>query len=241
MTPDELAKSIDFALLGPDTTVSDVRRFCEKALEYNFATVFVNPCYVSIISSLLQESSVKAGVAIGFPLGASTTSAKKFEVADAIERGAREVDMVMNVGALRSGQFDMVARELSTIVELIRKKEVQESAGTILVKVIIEICYLTDAEKQMACKLVEESGADFVKTSTGFGPSGATPHDVRLLRKSVSSNVGVKASGGIRSLEQVISMLDAGASRIGTSSGVEIMTEFLAANKQKVKSREYRS
>ncbi len=135
----------------------------------------------------------------------------------------------------------MVARELSTIVELIRKKEVQESAGTILVKVIIEICYLTDAEKQMACKLVEESGADFVKTSTGFGPSGATPHDVRLLRKSVSSNVGVKASGGIRSLEQVISMLDAGASRIGTSSGVEIMTEFLAANKQKVKSREYRS
>jgi deoxyribose-phosphate aldolase len=236
MTLDELAKSIDFALLRPDATINDVRRFCEKALEHNFATVFVNPCYIPIIGNLLRESAVKAGVAIGFPLGASTTSVKRFEAEDAIERGAREVDMVMNVGALKSGQPEMVARELASIVELTRKKEVEESTGTILVKVIIETCYLTDAEKRTACRLVEESGADFVKTSTGFGPSGATPYDVRLLRKSVSSNVGVKASGGIRNLEQVISMLDAGASRIGTSSGVEIVTEFLAASKQKVKS-----
>ena len=236
MTSDELAKSIDFALLRPDATINDVRRFCDQALEYNFATVFVNPCYIPIISNLLRESAVKAGAAIGFPLGASTTSAKRFEAQDAIERGAREIDMVMNIGALKSAQFDMVARELSAIIELVRKKEVEVSTGTVLVKVIIETCYLTDAEKRTACRLVEEAGADFVKTSTGFGPSGATPYDVRLLRKSVSSNVAVKASGGIRNLEQVISLLDAGASRIGTSAGVEIMTEFLAANKQKVKS-----
>lgn len=235
MTPDELAKSIDFALLKPDATVDDVSKFCRKALEYNFASVFVNPCYVPIVSNLLQGSSVKAGVAIGFPLGASTTSIKRLEVEDAIERGAREVDMVINIGALKSGQLDVVQRELATIVDLTRKKEVEESAGTILIKVILETCYLTDAEKKAACRMVEESGADFVKTSTGFGPSGATPYDVRFLRESVGSNVGVKASGGIRSLEKVISLLDAGASRIGTSAGVEIIAEFLAKNKQKVK------
>ncbi len=235
MTRDELAKSIDFALLKPDATVDDVSKFCRKALEYNFASVFVNPCYVPIISNLLKGSSVKAGVAIGFPLGASTTSIKRLEVEDAIERGAREVDMVINIGALKSGQLDVVQRELATIVDLTRKKEVEESAGTILIKVILETCYLTDAEKKAACRMVEESGADFVKTSTGFGPSGATPYDVRFLRESVSSKVGVKASGGIRSLEKVISLLDAGASRIGTSSGVEIITKFLAKNKQKVK------
>jgi len=236
MTSDELAKSIDFSLLKPDITVSDVEELCAKAQEFNFAAVFVNPCYIPIISNLLHGSAVKAGVAIGFPLGASTTSIKRLEVEDAIVRGAREVDMVSNIGALKSGQIDVVQRELAAIVELIRKKEVEESAGTILLKVIIETCYLTDAEKRIASRLVEESGADFVKTSTGFGPSGANPHDVRLIRESVSSNVGVKASGGICHLEQVISLIDAGASRIGTSVGVEIMTEYIAANKQKVKS-----
>jgi len=235
MTSDELAKSIDFSLLKPDATVDDVRKFCKKALEYNFAAVFVNPCYVSIVSNLLQGSSVKAGVAIGFPLGASTTSIKRLEVDDAIGRGAREIDMVMNIGALKSGQLDVVQRELRTIVELVRQKEVEESTGTILVKVIIETCYLSDIEKKTACRLIEEAGADFVKTSTGFGPSGATPYDVKLIRASVGPDVGVKASGGIRSLEQVITLLDAGASRVGTSAGVEIMTEFLAAKKQKVK------
>lgn len=235
MTSDELAKSIDFALLRPDATVDDVAKFCKKALEYNFAAVFVNPCYVSIVSNILQGSSVKPGVAIGFPFGANTTSIKRLEVGDAIERGAREVDMVINVGALRSGQIDVVAHELRSIVELVRRKEVEESAGTVLVKFIIETCYLTDTEKKTACRLVEESGADFVKTSTGFGPSGAMPYDVRLLRESVGPGVGVKASGGIRNLEQAITLLDAGASRIGTSAGVEIVTEFLATKQQKVK------
>lgn len=236
MTPDELAKSIDFALLRPDATIEEVRKFCATALEYNFATVFVNPCYVPITSNLLQGSSVKAGVAIGFPLGASTTSIKRLEVEDAIERGAREVDMVMNIGVLKSGQLDIVQRELRAIVELARQKEVEESAGTILVKVIIEVCYLSDTEKKIACRLIEETGADFVKTSTGFGPSGATAYDVKLLRESVGPGIGVKASGGIRNLEQVTAMLDAGASRIGTSAGVEIINEFLATKEQKVKS-----
>ncbi len=236
MTSDQLAKSIDSSLLKPDATVEDVRKFCLKALEYNFAAVFVNPCYIPLVSNLLRGSSVKAGVAIGFPLGASTTSIKRLEVESTIERGAREIDMVMSIGALKSGQLDIVQRELGTIVELVRQKEVEESTGTILVKVIIETCYLNDQEKKTACRLVEESGADFVKTSTGFGPSGATAYDVRLLRESVGSGVGVKASGGIRNLEQVITLLDAGASRIGTSAGVEIVTELLATQRQKVKS-----
>lgn len=236
MTSDELAKSIDHALLKPDATIEDVHKCCQQALEYNFAAVFVNPCYVPIASNLLQGSSVKTGVAVGFPLGASTTSVKRLEAEDAIGRGAREVDMVMNIGALKSGELDMLQRELHSVVELARQKEVEDSAGTILVKVIIETCYLSDAEKRTACRLVEESGADFVKTSTGFGPAGATVYDVKLMRESVSSNVGIKASGGIRDLKQAIMFLDAGATRIGTSAGVQIMTEFLAANRQKVKS-----
>lgn len=236
MTSDELAKSIDYALLKPDATVEDVRKVCMQALEHNFATVFVNPCYVSIASNILGGSPVKTGVAIGFPLGANTTSIKRLEAEDAIDRGAREVDMVINIGALKSGQIDVVQRELRTVVELARQKEVEQSAGTILVKFIIETCYLGDAEKRAACRLVEESGADFVKTSTGFGPAGATAYDVRLMRESVGPGVGVKASGGIRNLEQAMTLLDAGASRIGTSAGVEIMSQFLAQKKQKITS-----
>ena len=237
MTSDELAKSIDSALLKPDATVDDVHKTCMKALEFNFAAVFVNPCYISIASSLLRGSSVKAGAAIGFPLGASTTSVKRLEAEDAIGRGAREIDMVMNIGALKSGQLDVVQYELRSVVELVRQKEVEESAGTILLKVIIETCYLTDTEKKTACRLVEEAGADFVKTSTGFGPSGATAYDVKLLRASVGPAVAVKASGGIRNLEQAIAFLDAGASRIGTSAGAKIVTDFIAENTQKVKAR----
>lgn len=236
MTSDELAKSIDFALLGADATVKDVHKCCAKALEYNFAAVFVNPCYIPIAGGLLQGSSVKTGAAIGFPLGASTTSIKRLEVEDAIGRGAREIDMVMNIGAFKSGELDIVQRELRAIVDLIRQKEVEEGAGTILVKVIIETCYLSDTEKKTVCRLVEESGADFVKTSTGFGPHGANVYDVKLLRGSVGPGVGVKASGGIRNLEQAMALVDAGATRIGTSAGVGIMNEFSAMNKEKVKS-----
>ncbi|MDI6821456.1 MAG: deoxyribose-phosphate aldolase [Actinomycetota bacterium] len=227
ITKGELAKSIDYTLLRPDAIPEDIRRLCREARAYNFATVFVNPFYVNLAAELLKNSPVKVGTVVGFPLGASAPITKRFEAENVIERGAREIDMVMNIGALKAGDLEIVHRDIHTVVDVVRQKEIEESAGTILVKVIIETCYLTNMEKRIACRVVEEAGADFVKTSTGFGPGGATIEDVMLLRESVSPEIGIKASGGIRTYEQVMMMLDAGASRIGTSAGVQIMEEFL--------------
>lgn len=225
-TKEDLARIIDQTLLKPDATEEDVRRFCREAARYNFAAVFVNPFYADLAFRLLKDSSVRVGTTVGFPLGASTSVVKRFEARDAVERGAREIDMVLNVSALKSDNVDAVQRDIYGVVGVIREKETERGIGSITVKVIIEACYLTDEEKLIACRVIEEAGADFAKTSTGFGPGGATVHDVRLLRKCLSSKVGVKASGGICTLEQCLEMLEAGANRIGTSSGVEIMKEF---------------
>jgi len=221
LTPQELAKTIDHTLLQPYATQADVEMLCEEARGFGFATVFVNPMYVELAVDLLRKSGVKVGTAVGFPFGANTSEAKAFETNDVVIRGAQEIDMVINIGALKSGHLELVQEDIEGVVAAARKNDVT-------VKVIIETCYLTDDEKRTACRLSERAGADFIKTSTGFGVGGATIEDVRLLRSLVSPRLGVKASGGIRTAEQVLAMLEAGASRIGTSAGVKIMEEYIA-------------
>ena len=225
MTPDELAKSIDHTLLEADATPDNIRKVCEEAKKYSFATVFVNPCYVSLAVSLLRGLPVKVGTTIGFPLGATTTNIKCFEATQAILHGARELDMVMHIGALKFGHAELVEEDIRAVVDAVRTEEVESSAGDIIVKVIIETCYLTDEEKRLAVRIAGHAGADFVKTSTGLGVSGATARDVKLLREAASLGIGIKASGGIRTFKQAIKMLDAGATRIGTSSSTSIMKE----------------
>lgn len=220
----QLAKMVDYALLGADASEEDLRKVCEEAHRYHVASVCVNPVYVSLANSLLDGSDVKIGTVVDFPLGASTVRTKSFEALDAIGRGATEIDMVMNVGALKSGRLELVRRGIAAVVGLARAKE-PEIGETIIIKVIIEACYLTDKEKRTACELIKKSGADFVKTSTGFGSSGATTKDVKLIREVVSLDLGVKASGGIKTCQQALELIEAGASRIGTSSAVPILEE----------------
>lgn len=206
---------IDHTLLKPDATRDQVVKLCEEARQYEFASVCVNPTHVSLASSLLKGTPVKVCTVIGFPLGATTPTAKAIETRDAIANGADEVDMVINVGALKSGDYDLVKRDIEAVVEAAR--------GRALVKVILETALLTDEEKVKACLLAKIAGADFVKTSTGFGPGGATVDDVRLMRKVVGADMGVKAAGGIRDLESARKMIEAGASRIGASASVAIV------------------
>lgn len=211
----QLAKMIDHTLLRPEATREEVVRVCEEGKRYDFAAVCINPVWVSLASKLLHGSGVKADTVVGFPFGATTVDVKVFEVKAAIGEGAEEVDVVMNFGALRSGNLELVRRELGRVVEVAK--------GCVVSKVIIEACYLSLEEKITACKLVMDSGADFVKTSTGFGRGGATVEDVKLLREVVGGRMGVKASGGIRTYEEAVKMINAGASRIGSSSGVNIV------------------
>ena len=231
MIPEELAKSIDYTLLTPVATLRDVEKVCEEGKKYNFASVVVNPCYVDLSQRLLKDSPVKVGTVVGFPFGATTPEVKRFEAENAIERGAREIDMVLNVGVLKSGDLEEVYHDIQGVVDLTRRKEVQVS-GSIIVKVIIETGYLENFEKKAACRLVEEAGADFVKTGTGFGPAGANLEDVKFLRECLTPEVGIKASGGIKTLDQAVDLIQNGASRIGTSSGVEIMEEFFAKSRK---------
>lgn len=219
LTAGELAALIDHTFLRPYGTSEDIERLCEEARTYNFISVAVNPAEVTRCVELLEDSRVKVGAAVGFPLGQSTTSVKIYEAKDAIERGALEIDMVMNLRALQSGEFDEVRAEFRALADLCR-------FNSVVSKVILETCYLTDTEKRRACELALETGVDFVKTSTGFGPAGATVADVRLMREVVSLDVGVKAAGGIRTLEQALQMLGAGATRLGTSSGVQIVSSL---------------
>lgn len=214
----KLASLIDHTLLKPDATPGDIDRLCTEALTYEFASVCVNPSYVDHCYSILKDSPVKVCTVIGFPLGSTTTDAKKAETAEALEKGARELDMVLHIGMLKSGNSEYVRNDIATVVQL----ALQENA---LVKVILETCLLTDDEKVHACKLAMEAGAHFVKTSTGFSKSGATLEDVALMRRVVGSAMGVKASGGIRTRDQALAFLSAGANRLGTSSGVSIVTE----------------
>ncbi|WP_105148881.1 deoxyribose-phosphate aldolase [Streptococcus suis] len=210
----KLNKYIDHTILKPETTQEQVEKILAEAKEYNFASVCVNPTWVTLAAESLKDSDVKVCTVIGFPLGANTPAVKAFETKDAISNGADEIDMVINIGALKTGNYDLVLEDIKAVVA---------ASGDKLVKVIIEACLLTDDEKVKACQLSQEAGADYVKTSTGFSTGGATVADVALMRKTVGPDMGVKASGGARSYEDAIAFIEAGASRIGASSGVAIM------------------
>lgn len=210
-----IASTIDHTLLKPESTREQVEKLCAEAKEYNFASVCVNPTWVKLSAQLLEGTPVKVCTVIGFPLGASTPTTKAFETADAIENGAGEIDMVLNIGALKTNDTELVKRDIEAVV--------QSAKGKAIVKVILETCLLSKEEIKLACQLAKEAQADFVKTSTGFSTGGATIEDVSLMREVVGPNMGVKASGGVRSLEDVEKMLQAGATRIGASSGVQIM------------------
>ncbi|RBP94088.1 deoxyribose-phosphate aldolase [Cytobacillus firmus] len=210
-----VAKMIDHTLLKADATKDQIEKICAEAKEYNFASVCVNPTWVKLSSDLLNGTEVKVCTVIGFPLGASTPETKAFETNNAIENGATEVDMVINIGALKGGDNELVERDIRAVVDAAK--------GKALTKVIIETCLLTEEEKVRACELSVKAGADFVKTSTGFSTGGATAEDIALMRKTVGPEIGVKASGGVRSAEDAQKMIDAGATRIGASSGAAIV------------------
>jgi deoxyribose-phosphate aldolase len=210
-----IASYIDHTLLKPEATKEQIVKLCKEAAEYKFASVCVNPSWVAVSAKELTDSPVKVCTVIGFPLGASTSETKAFETTDAIQKGAEEIDMVINIGALKSGDEELVKNDIKAVVEAAK--------GKAIVKVIIETCLLTDEEKVVASRLSKEAGADFVKTSTGFSTGGATAADVKLMRETVGPDLGVKASGGVRSLDDLQAMIDAGATRIGASSGVQIM------------------
>ena len=210
----KLNKYIDHTLLKPDASQEQIATLIEEAKKYDFASVCVNPTWVSFAAQALKGTDVKVCTVIGFPLGANTPELKAFETSDAIQNGANEIDMVINIGSLKSQNFDLVEKDIRAVVEAAK--------GT-LVKVIIETCLLTDEEKVKACQIAQEAGADFVKTSTGFSTGGATVADVALMRKTVGPDMGVKASGGARSYEDALAFIKAGATRIGASSGVAIM------------------
>lgn len=210
-----LVRMIDHTLLKPDATKDAIVKLVDEAKQYLFASVCVNPTWVKTCAELLADTpEVKVCTVIGFPLGATTSETKAFEAKNAIENGATEVDMVINIAALKDRQDDLVEKDIRAVVDTAK--------GKALTKVIIETCLLTDEEKVRACELAVKAGADFVKTSTGFSTGGATVEDIRLMRKTVGPEIGVKASGGVRSLEDARAMVEAGATRIGASSGVSI-------------------
>ncbi|MCD8029254.1 MAG: deoxyribose-phosphate aldolase [Erysipelotrichaceae bacterium] len=206
-------KYIDHTILKADATKQDVIKICDEAIEYDFASVCINPCWVSFAADYLKGSDVNVCTVIGFPLGANTSIVKAFEAKDAVDNGADEVDMVINIGALKAGDEEIVYQDIKAVVDATDK----------LTKVIIETCLLTDEEKVIACKLAKKAGADYVKTSTGFSTGGATVHDVALMKETVDDELKVKASGGVRTYDDMLAVIEAGASRIGTSSGVSLM------------------
>jgi len=215
----QLAKMLDHTLVKSDATKDDVERVCMEAEKYGFGCVCVNPTYVSLATQLLKETNVKVSSTVGFPFGVTLPEVKAFEAWRALENGAREIDMVINLSALKSGDYETVRKDIEMVVDIKRLYR------DVTVKVIIETGLLTDKEKVLTCKIAKEAGVDFVKTSTGlFG--GATVEDVRLMRKTVGREMGVKAAGGIRTLQQALAMIEAGADRIGTSTAVAIIKEF---------------
>lgn len=220
--PHQLAAMIDHTLLKPDATAEQIVQLCREAMKYGFWSVCVNPYWVPLAKRTLNGSEVKICTVIGFPLGATATRSKSAEAAEAIEAGASEVDMVLNIGALKSGDLPAVAGDIAAVV--------QTAGSSALVKVILETGFLTSSEKEIACRLSLEAGADFVKTSTGFGPGGATVADIQLMRNVVGPAKGVKASGGVRDVATALAMIAAGASRIGTSSGIAIIAPASASD-----------
>ena len=218
----ELAKMIDHTILKANATQSDIEKLCEEAKEYNFASVCVNPYWVPLASNLLKNSTVKVCTVIGFPLGATSSESKAYETEIAILQGADEVDMVINVGAMKNNQTDIVEKDILAVVNSARQTGKDQNKN-ITVKIILETCYLTKDEIKNACLCAKNAGADFVKTSTGFGTGGATVEDVKLMKETLGSSMEVKASGGIRDYETAIKMIEAGATRLGTSSGIAIV------------------
>jgi len=216
----QMAKMIDHTQVKPTATKDDIIKLCKEAEKHGFGCVCINSAYVSLAKQLLKGTDVKVASTAGFPFGSSLPEAKAFEARKAVEKGASEIDMVINIGALKSRDYETVKRDIEMVVD------VKRSHGNhLVIKVIIETGYLTKEEKVMACKLAKEAGADFVKTSTGFvGP--ATVEDVRLMRETVGRDMGVKAAGGIRTLKEALAMIEAGANRIGTSTGAAIIEEF---------------
>ena len=206
-----LNKYIDHTILKATASSADVQKLCEEAIEHEFYSVCVNGCYVADAKHLLQGTDVKVAAVVGFPLGAMTTAAKVFEAKEAVENGASEIDMVINVAKLKDGEFEYVENEI---------RQIKEAIGDNVLKVIIETCYLTDEEKVKACELSLVAKADFVKTSTGFGTGGATYEDVKLMKSVVGDNAKVKASGGVRDKETAQKYVELGAERLGTSSGI---------------------
>jgi len=215
MDAQQLASYIDHTMLKAVATNDEIKILCDEAIKYEFATVCVNPCRVALAAELLKDAKSGVTTVIGFPLGAGTSKVKAFEAVDAIKNGADEIDMVINVGLLKSGDLDSVRDDIKTV---------KEACGNNILKVILETCLLTDDEIVTACNLCKEAGADFVKTSTGFSTGGATPEAVSLMRKTVGPDMGVKASGNVRTTEDAEKIIEVGASRIGASSGIAIVT-----------------
>ena len=215
-TPADMAKYIDHTYLKPEASVNEIRKICDEAKKYHCASVCVNPTYIQYVAQQLEGSGVTPCCVIAFPFGTSTPEAKAFEASDAASKGAREIDMVINVGAIKSGDWLLVKRDIEGVVNAVK--------GRAKVKVIIEACLLTDEEKVKACTVAKLAGAAFVKTSTGYSTGGATVEDVRLMRETVGPEMGVKASGGVRTYDDAIAMLKAGANRLGCSSTMKIVS-----------------
>ena len=215
----ELNKYIDHTLLKPEATKEQITKLCQEARQYDFASVCVNTCYVSLAKELLAGSDVKVCCVVGFPLGAMDTVSKAFEAKTAVANGAQEVDMVINIGALKDKDYDYVTKDIAAVVE---------ASKPAIVKVIIEACLLTDEEKVEACKCSMNAKAEFIKTSTGFSTHGATPEDVVLMKKTVGNVCKVKAAGGVRSYDDAMKMIEAGADRLGCSAGIKVMEEAKA-------------
>lgn len=215
MVVENIAKTIDHTLLRADSSREEVKNLCKEARDHGFYSVCVNPAYVAYARDQLAGSDVKVATVIGFPLGSTTKEAKAYEAEDAIKNGAQELDMVINIGALKDKVYDLVRDDIRAVVDV--------AQGKALVKVIIETCLLEDEEKRMACQLAQEAGADFVKTSTGFSTAGASLEDIRLMKEVVGDRMGIKASGGIRDRKTALKMLEAGATRLGASASIAIV------------------
>ena len=215
MNKHQIARYIDHTLLKPEASLSDIGKLCREAVEYGFASVCVNPCNVEAAYAGIAGSQVKVCTVIGFPLGAGTTAAKVFEAKDAVQRGAQEVDMVMNIGRFKEEDFEYVQEDISAVAAAVKGKAV--------LKVIVETGFLDDWEVKRACEIVRDSGADFIKTSTGFSKGGATAEHIKIMEGVLGGQIGIKASGGVRNYEQALAMISAGATRIGTSAGIEIV------------------
>lgn len=227
LTREQLAKTIDQTLLSPTATLQAIHGLCVTAKRNHFAAVCINPSYIPIAKKVLSGSDVKICSVVGYPLGANSIETKVFEARDNVKKGADELDVVVNIGMIKSGNYSYIEKEIGIIISVIRREQMAEYNKHINVKIVIENGSLTKEEVKKVCKIVEESGADFIKTSTGFGVRGVELDDVRLIREVVTRNIGVKAAGGIRTFKDAQALIDAGATRIGTSSGINILEEYV--------------